>query len=427
MQVTVDKVGPCEAKVTFSVPRSDFDREYQAALQASGKRVRLKGFRPGKIPPKILEKEFGEQVRQTAIEHFMSRAFDQAVEENELKPVGHERVRMEDIELADGADLEHSFSVSLKPDFELGEYKGLEVTSELEPVMDEELEDAISDLRLQQSTPAPVGEDGIPEDGQAMCKIEWVCGEETVLDRDGLRLAPLAAPPGVDADDFKAALMGAQSGHAFELAMTIPDDFEPEQHRGQAATCKVTVTEAFRMEPPVDEELWKILGVESQTDFDETARTRMGEAKQQQENNRQETVLLEALIAAHDFEVPAKLVENQLEQRKGHLRQQMAQGGLPEDQHEAEIEKQLPEIEAATLKAVRALFLVGAVAEKEEIQVEEAEMIGELQAVAQRHGAKYEDVVEHYRQHGLFQQLQIELLERKVRAFLRENAKITEP
>ena len=71
MQVSVDKTGPCEAKVSFSVPREDFDREYQAALKASAKNVTMKGFRAGKIPAKILEKEFGEQVRQHAIEHFM--------------------------------------------------------------------------------------------------------------------------------------------------------------------------------------------------------------------------------------------------------------------------------------------------------------------------------------------------------------------
>jgi trigger factor len=427
VQVTVDKVGPCEAKVTFSVPRSDFDREYQAALHSSGKKVNLKGFRQGKIPRKILEKEFGEQVRQHAIEHFMSRALDQAVEENALKPVGHERVQAEDIALDEGKDLEHSFSVSLKPDFELTEYRGLEVANELEPVMDEELEDAISDLRMQQSTPGPVGDDGIPEDGQALCRIQWVCGEETLLDREGLRLAPLAGPPGVDPEEFKQAMIGAQSGYEFELAMTIPDDFDPEEHRGKPATCTVTVNEAFSMQPPPDEELWKTLGVGSQEEFDKTARARMGEAKQHKENNRQETALLETLIEAHNFEVPEKLVENQIIQRKAQLGQEMAQGGLPQDQHEAEIEKLLPEIEAETRKSVRALFLVGAVAEKEELNVEENEMVTELQAIAQRHGAQYEQVVEHYNKNGLFQQLQIELLERKVRAFLRENAKITEP
>jgi len=427
VQVTVDKIGPCEAKVSFSVPRADFDREYNAALKSSANRVKMKGFRPGKVPQKILEKEFGPQVRQHAIEQFMSQAFDQAVQENELKPVGHERVPVDEIEMGDGQDLEHTFSISLRPEFELGAYKGLEVESQLEPVMDEELEEAVNDLRMQQSVPGPVDEEGIPEDGQALCKIVWVCEGETLLDRDGLRIAPLAPPPGVDAEAFKDALVGAQSGHEFELPMTVPDDFQPEEHQGKQATCHVTVSEAFRMLPAPDEELWKVLEADSQEDFDAKARERMQEAKQAQEDNRQETALLETLIEAHDFDLPEKMVEAQIKQREHHLRQQLAQGGVPEEQHQAEVDKQAEEIASATRKAVRALFLVGDIADAEELKVEEQEMIAELQAIAQRHGAKYEDVVEHYRQNNLFQQLQIELLERKVRSFLRENAKITEP
>ena len=427
MQVSVDKTGPCEAKVTFSVPRADFDREYQAALKASGKKVRLKGFRAGKIPAKILEKEFGAQVRQQAIEHFMSQAFDQAVEENDLKPVGHERVDVADIKLEEGSDLEHGFNVSLKPEIELGEYKGLVVTNELEPVSDEEIEEAVADLRMQQSTPGPVDESGIPEDGQALCKIKWDCDGEILLERDGLRMAPLATPPGVDAEKFKEQLVGAQPGKEFELEMTVPDDFDREEFRGKPAMCIITVSEAYRMTPPPDEDIWKLLGVDSREEFDKIARERMEEAKQNQENSRQETVLLESVIAAHDFDLPQMMVKSQLESRRKQLRQQLAQNGMPEDKLDAGVAEQEAELEASTIKGLRALFLVNTIAEKEEIKIEESEMIAELQAVAQRHNAKFDDVVEHYRKNGLFQQLQIELLERKVRAFLRENAKTTEP
>lgn len=427
MQVSVDKTGPCEAKVSFSVPRADFDREYNAALKASAKDVKMKGFRAGKVPAKILEKEFGEQVRQHAIEHFMNQAFDQAVKENELHPVGHERVDVSEIDLADGADLAHSFSVSLRPEIELGEYKGLEVTNELEPVQDNEIEEAIADLRMQQSTPGPVGDDGIPEDGQALCKITWTCEGETLLDRDGLRMAPLAPPPGVDAEKFKESMTGSNAGDEFELELTVPDDFENEEMRGKVGTCTVAITEAFAMTPPPDDELWKMLGVESAEEFDKVARERMGQAKQTQENTRQETVLLEGLIEKHEFDLPQQMVDSQLLNRREQMRQQLAQNGAPEDAIEAELAKKEEELQTTTLKGVRALFLVNAIAEKEEIKVEESDMSSELQAVAARHNAKYEDVIEHYRKHGLFQQLQIELLERKVRTFLRENAKTTEP
>jgi len=428
VQVSVDKTGPCEAKVTFSVPRADFDREYQAALKANSKNVRLKGFRPGKVPAKILEKEFGPQVRQHAIEHFVGKAFEQAVKENELKPVGHERIDVDKLEFGEGADLEHTFTVSLRPDFDLGNYKGLEVPSELEPVVDQELEEAINDLRMQRSAPSALEEgEALPEDGQAMCKLEWIVDGETILDRDGLRMSPLAAPPGVDGDAYKEAMTGKKTGESLEVDLTVPEDFDQEEPRGKTGVCRVTLGESFKMTPPPDEELWALLGVESQEEFDKMARQRLEEAKQQQENNRQETVLLEGLIDAHEFELPQMMVDNQIGVRKQQFAQQLAQNGVPEDQLEAKVEEQADELAAAAQKSIRALFIVDTIAESEGIKVEEQDLQQEVHAIAQRHGASVEDVVEHYQKNNLLSQLQIELLERKVRAFVRENAKITEP
>ncbi|MCB9916579.1 MAG: trigger factor [Planctomycetes bacterium] len=427
MQVTVERTGPCEAKVSFTVPREVFDREYRAALKASGKNVKMKGFRAGKVPEQILEREFGAQVRQKAVEHFLNQAYQKAVQENELKPVGHERIALDAIDLAEGADLAHSFEISLAPDFEIADYKGLEVTTELEPVSDEEIAEAVADLRLQRSTPEEAGEAGIPEDGLALCKVVWAVDGETLLERDGVRLAPLAPPPGVDAKAFQEALQGKHAGDAFELELTVPADFHEEERRGQTGTCTVTVSEAYAMTPPSDEELWKLLGVESRGEFESTARERLEQAKQFQENARQETVLLEGLIDKHDFALPTRMVEQQLDVRKQVLRQELGQAGVPEDQHDAQVEERAEELAAATEKAVRALFLVNRIAAAEELKVENEDLQREVQAIAQRHGARVEEVIEYYRKNNLFQQMQIELLERKVRVFLRENAKIVEP
>lgn len=426
MQVSVEKTGPCEAKVSFTVPRDDFDREYKAALKASGKDVKMKGFRAGKVPVAILEKEFGDQVRQRAVEHFLNKAYTQAVEENEYKPVGHENIALDSIDLEEGKDLEHSFEISLAPKFDIADYKGLEVTNEVEPVVDDEIDEAVNDLTMQRSTPVEAGDEGIPEDGLALCKVIWTKDGETVLDRDGVRLAPLAAPPGVNADEFKEALIGAKTGDEFDIPMVVPDDYDDEAMRGAEATCTITVTEAYRMTPPEPEEIWKLLETESEEDFRAKARERLEEAKQNQENARQETKLLEALIDKHDFDMPARMLEQQLEVRKNGMRQQLAQNGVAEDELDAKIAEQDDELNAATEKAVRALFLINVIAENEEIRVENDDMVAEVQAIAQRHQAKVEDVVEHYKKNNLIQQMQIELLERKVRVFLRENAKVVE-
>ena len=226
---------------------------------------------------------------------------------------------------------------------------------------------------------------------------------------------------------FKEALLGAKNEETFEIPMTIPEDYTDEELRGKKATCTITVTEAYRMSPPEAEELWKLLETETEEEFLAKARHHLEEVKQAQENGRQETALLEALIAKHDFDVPARMLEQQLEGRKNQLRQQLIQGGTAEAELEDKVAEQDAELQADTEKAVRALFLINVIAEKEAIAVENEDMVKEVQAIAQRHQAKVDDVVEYYRKNNLIQQMQLELLERKIRVFLRENAKIVEP
>jgi len=97
VQVTVEKTGPCQARVRFTVPGSEFSGAIQRAVSQAGKTMNLKGFRPGHIPPQIVEKQFGKQIRADAMQHFVQQALDQAIKENGLKVVGFQRVNLDAI------------------------------------------------------------------------------------------------------------------------------------------------------------------------------------------------------------------------------------------------------------------------------------------------------------------------------------------
>jgi trigger factor len=182
-------------------------------------------------------------------------ALQQAVEENHLKVVGSPSVDLESILPLEGTDLSHQFEVSLRPEIALSEYKGLAIESELEPVLDQEVDGAIENLKVQQAHPEPAGEAGLPEGGLALVKVEWFVGAESVLSRDGLRISPEAPTPGCDPEAFRKALTGAKDGDVREVAMTIPEDFEREDLRGKSALSRITVAQAYRMVPPADEEI----------------------------------------------------------------------------------------------------------------------------------------------------------------------------
>lgn len=427
MQVTVEKLGPCQAKIHFTVQSSEFQAAYKRGLLNISQNANMKGFRPGKVPPQIIEKQYGTQVRSDAIEHFVRQAYEQAVGENELKIVGFQRVNLDEVKILDGVDWKQSFEVSLRPEIALGNYKGIEVESELEPVMDNEIVEAITNLKAQQARPDPAGEAGLPADGLAVAKVQWFHGDEVVLDRDGLRVGPRQPTPGIEAAAFEAALVGAKDGDVREMDMVFPQEFDKEHLRGQKGKTRITINQAYKMILPTDEEVRRMVGVDSDEKLNEFVREKLVEAKQNQENQRVEGVIIEKLLSEHTIDLPGMMVDEQAKARLEQLRGQMKQQNVPDDKIEAQLESQKGAAREASEKGLRALFLIQTVGEKEKLLVTREDMEAELGQIALRNRAQIDEVRKYYQENRLFDQMAVEILERKVRAFLRENAKITTP
>lgn len=426
MQVQVERPSNTVAKVTLKVEPSEFQKEYQSGLKAAGRSVRMKGFRPGKVPLKVLEKSFGESVRQQVRERFLNKAYQQAVEEESLKPISHPRVELEGLDDSnEGFDV--TFEVPLRPEIELPEYRGLEIESELEPVLDQEVEDAISELRRQQSSPEPVGEAGLGKEGVFLAEVRFLQGETVHLERDGLRLAPSTPPPGVDPEAFEQALLGKRDGDEVELAMTLPDLIEDEAARGQEGICRIVVKEAYDMVPPTDEALFALVEVESEDELRTKVRERLSEAKQQRETNRIESALLERLLQETTIDLPDPLLDEQTEGRLKQLHDRMAQQGVDHDEIHKTMEEQRPTAREEAARGLRALLLVEAIGEKEDLKVKREDIDAELSGIAERNQTTVEEVREYYSRNNLGQQMAIEILERKVRTFLRENAAVKSP
>ena len=427
MQVTVEKLGPCEARVSFTVPSAEFQGAMKRALGEAGRNVRMKGFRPGHVPPQVIERQFGPDIRRGTIEDFVRKAFQQAVEENQLKVVGRPQVDMEKVQPLEGADWSSEFEVSLRPDIDVGDTKGLEIESELEPVLDQEVESAIQSIKAQQSHPEPAGDAGLPADGLALVKVEWLSGRETVFSRDGLRLSPETPTPGADPEQFKKALTGAKDGDVREVPMTFPPDFDREELRGKFGVSRLTVSQAYRMVPPTDEDIRKIFTATDDADLKIKVRGKIEEAKIEREQGRIESALLERLLETQKFEVPKGLLDQQTDARMAEMAREMEQGGAPKDKIQTDVEAQRDAIRENATRGLRALFLVQTIAEKENLLVTREDLKAEMEAIAARNGVAVEEVGEYYKKNQLFDQMAIEILERKVRRHLRENAKITEP
>jgi trigger factor len=427
VQVTYEKLGPCQAKVHFTVPSDEFRGAVRRALNNAGRNVRMKGFRPGHVPEQVIEKQFGAQIRNDAIEHFVRQAFEQAVKENALKVVGFQRVNLEEVKILEGVDFTHEFEVSLRPEIDLGTYRGLAIESELEPAMDNEVEDALKNFRMQQSQPEPAGDAGLPIDGMALVKVEWFHDGQSVFARDGLRLSPETPTPGSDPEDFKRAMLGVKDGESREIPLVFPEEFDKAELRGKPGICRLIVSQAYKMIPPSDADVRRFFDVQDDAALKVVVRQKIEEAKREQENQRIESVLLDKLITSHEFELPQMMLDEQTNARLMQMARQLEQQGTPKEKIQEQTESQRASARESAARGMRALFLVQTIAEKEKLLVGREDMQSELATIAERNNASVEEVTEYYKKNNLFDQMAIEILERKVRKFVRENAKITEP
>ncbi len=424
MQVNYEKTGPCAAKVSFQVPAADFKSAVEKALKNTGRGVRMKGFRPGKVPMSVLEKSYGEQVRKEAMHHFLQQAYGQAIEENKLKPIGMEQLSLDDLSLDEQGGFGHEFEISLRPEIKLGKYKGLEVDSKITPATDEDVAAAILDIQRQRARVEPTEDEGMPEDGMAQCKVKWVVDDESVLERDDLRLSPKEPIPGVDEEAYTKAMVGAKDGDVLTLELTIPAEFEKEDLRGKKGTCDLTIIKAFRIELPPLEDLCTLFEVEGEDALNEIVRTKITEAKQDQETGRIEGELIKQLVETHPMDLPETMLEQQAEVRLQQYKEGLEKQGLAEEVVAQETDRHEPEARAAAEKGIRSLFLIQAVAEKEELLVTREEILAEFDSIAERNQSTREEVQKYYEEHKMIDQMALEVLERKVRTFLRENAKV---
>ena len=428
VDLNVEKQGPTQVKVSFRVPQDEFQSEVKRGLMRQRGRIRMKGFRPGKAPLAVVEKAYGDEVRQEVREQFLRQAYQRAVEEGELRPLQHPRLEQEQIEAAaKSEEFALDFEINLRPDIDVSGCKGLKIESELAPVMDQEVESAIEELRRQQSHPEPAGEEGLPEDGIFVCNIEFLVGETSHFQRENLRLSPETCPPGLDPDAFRDAAIGSKEGDVLEIATPMPPYIENEEVRGQDGVCRVEMTQVFRMVTPPDEQLFGVLGATDEDDMRAKVHEKLVEAKQTQEENRIESALLDQLVQQAGIEIPETLLEEQTQARLAQLRQKLEQEGVSEEKIEEAVQEQTGTAREDAQKGLQALLVVEAIGEQEDLLVSREDIEQEIRTIAERNDATTDEVRDYYSKSEMGQQMAVEILERKVRRFLRENAEISEP
>lgn len=417
------------AQVTLTVEAAELERARGQEFTNLGRRVALKGFRPGKTPRAMLEKHWGAEVERNVLEHFLQHAVDRAVKEHALRPAGMPRVPKQDSLPKKGEPWSLSFTILLRPELTLGQVEGLAIEGRPVAIDEAELDRALSEIRRSNARPEPAGDEPLAADGLCLATLEFFRPgtSASCFSREGIRLTPKNPLPGLDPASFEEALVGARKGEERTLELEFPASFPVAEARGETGRVRIALSEVFRVVPPSDEEVFQAFGTSDEATLRAAVRARMHSAKAEGEEQRIESELLERLIDSHPMDLPEELVLDQIEAQQAELLERLKEQGLPEEEARKRAEGERERNRAAAEKGLRALYLIEEIARAKDLKLTQEDVAAELKSIAERNGSSPEDVAKYYREQGLLRQLGVELTERKVRRYVRAAAAIRAP
>lgn len=397
MVATWEKQEGNEGVLTFEVSPEEFETGLDEAFKKVVKDVQLPGFRKGKIPRGLFESRFGvESLYQDAIDHVLPTAYIQAVEETEIDPVDQPNIDVEEIDR--GKPIVFTATVTVKPEVELGEYKGIELEDEEVEVTDEEVDAAIEELQQQQAE-LILKEDGVIEEGDtAVIDFEGFLGDEPFEGGKGENHS-LEIGSGQFIPGFEEKLVGKEADAEHSIDITFPEEYHAEELAGKDATFKVMVHEIKEKEiPELDDEFAKDVDDEVETldELKEKKKEELVQQKEQEIENKKREKLIETVTEGASVEIPEAMIDSEVEQMTKEFEQRLQQQGMTLEmytqfsgQTEEDIQKDMKE---DAEKRVKTRLTLEAIFEVENLEVTDEDVDAEFEKMASMYNMDVEQI-----------------------------------
>lgn len=408
MKSAVETLTPTRVKLTVEVPAADLQPRLDAAYKSIGANVQIPGFRKGKVPNRIIDQRFGRgAVVQEAVNEALPEYYTQAMTENDLTPLGQPEVNLTSLPMEDGQDLAFEAEVDIVPQFELPDFSGIEVEVEPTEASEEDIQARIDNLRERFGTLKPIKRKAKTGDHLTI-DLSATIGDEEI---DSVTGVSYEIGSGTMLDGLDTALRGTKAGETVEFQSPLAGG----DRKGEKADVTVTVQAAKERElPALDDEFAQLA-----SQFDTMDELRADLAQQAEQGARFEQgvaardKVLEAMLAMVEIPVPDSLVEAEVHR---HLE---GENRLEDDEHRAEVTE-------STTKAMQTQFLLDALVKRDEVEVDQGELIEYIMMTAQQYGMNAQQFAQQIDQQNQVPAMVAEVGRRKALANVLEQAKVTD-
>lgn len=424
MQINVEDVSPLTKKMTITLPEAQVAQELESAYKKLNSEVSLKGFRKGKVPRQVLEKNYRPKVEYDVAEKLIQGTYFDALEKSKIDAVVHPDIREQ--KFAENGTFAYTAEVDVRPQFELAEYKGLEIEQAALEVTDEEISLELEALRKQMA-PLQSVEDRAIENGHLAVvdfqgyhngnAIKQVVGENYSVD----------VGSGQYGKEFEEKLLGLKKGEEASQEIDFPANFANPILAGKKVEFKINVKDVKeRALPALDDEFAKEVGEEfaSLEALKAHIREKKLQAKKDAQRGDLTDKLMRVLIENHDFEIPPRLVAYEIEAMIKELESNLERQGMTLEAAGFNRDALVEQYKLAAQSRVKGDFLLKKVAEKEGLKLENEDIDKGFKRISEQYNMPVSEVKKYFSSRDDLLPFMAELLNEKILSFLLDAAKL---
>lgn len=394
---TVEKVDKNVVSFEFSVSAEEFEKAVEKAYRKNVGKINIQGFRKGKAPRRIIERYYGAEIfYEDAINIVLPDAYDKAIDENGIHPVAQPEIDLKG-EISKESGVTFTAKVVVKPEFEMGSYKGIEATKVTHRTLKKDVEAEIEKLRERNSRMVTVEDRAVAKDDIANIDFEGFC-DGVAFDGGKGEGFDLTIGSGQFIPGFEDQLIGANIGDEVEVNVKFPEEYHAEDLKGKDAMFKVKVNGIKVKElPELDDEFAKdVSEFDTLEELQKDTKEKLAAANKERAQHETEENVIQAVCDATEIDIPDEMIDNQVQSMIRDFDMQMRYQGMNLEQYMnytgTTMDMLKEQFKEEAEKRVKTSLILEKVCELEGIEATDAEVEKEYQKTVESSGMKPEDV-----------------------------------
>ncbi len=427
--VTVEDAGPATKKVSVVIPEDRIKERLAEQFKDIRREAAIPGFRAGRAPAALIQKKFGGEIKEQVRRDLIRESYEQAVDNHKLAVLGEPTFDAgSNITLPESGPLNYAFEVEVQPDFTLPSLTGIPVKRPKVEVKEENVDQAMQNLREQQGTLVPVEDAGVAAKDFVTADVHLkVDGNVVGHQHDAQLVARPARIGNIEVPDFEQQIAGAKAGESRTINAKGPEGHPNEAVRGKDVAVEVTVKEIKRLElAEITPDFLADLGFDDEQQVRDALREQMVERITYDVAQAQREQVIKYLMDNTTLDLPTKMSGKQADRVVQRRAMDLLMRGVPQDQVMGQIEALRAGAADESARELKQFFILQRIATEQDTDVDEAELNGRLAMMAAQRGERPEKVKAEMAKDGSLQNLYIQMREQKALDVILESAAIEE-